>query len=216
MGIFSPLLDLLFPPKCVFCHCVLGDDETEVCEKCAASVMISTGSYSARNMDSAVSFCYAPLTYEGNVKESLHRFKFGGNSFYADTYADTICSTLNWDQIVCDVITWVPLSRARLRKRGYDQAGLIAQKIAENRGIPCVRTLKKTKNVKPQSSIKDPDARKKNISGVYTAVNPEFIKGKRILLVDDIVTTGATVSECAETLFEAGAASVGVVAAAHD
>lgn len=215
MSIFSPLLDLLFPPKCVFCHCVLSDDEDMVCEKCADTVTVSDEPYSARNLDDSISFCFAPFTYEGNVRESLHRFKFGGNSFYADTYAEAICFALPPEQLVCDVITWVPLSRARLRKRGYDQAGLIAQGIADQFGITCVRTLKKKINVKPQSSLKDPEARLKNISGAYETVNAEFIEGKRILLVDDIVTTGATVSECARTLLAAGAASVSVVAAAH-
>ena len=215
MSFFTPLLDLLFPPKCVFCHGILSEDEERVCDKCAGSVRISSEPYSARNLDGLISFCYAPLTYMGDVKESLHRFKFGGNSFYAETYADAICSSLSPDRLPCDVITWVPLSRARLRKRGYDQAGLIAQKISEELGITCVRTLKKTKNVRPQSSIKDPAVRVKNISGVYEAVNTEFISGKRILLVDDIITTGATVSECARTLAAAGAADIAVVAAAH-
>lgn len=215
MKLTGRLLDLVFPRKCVFCHTILEEDEDRVCDICAETVPVSDRSYTAQNLDESIVFCYAPLTYEGIVRDSLRRFKFGGNSFYADTYAELICSVLSREQLPCDVITWAPLARGRLRKRGYDQAGLIAQAVSERLGVTCVRTLKKTSNIRAQSLIRDAAARSKNVSGVYKAVNQEYIRGKRILLVDDIVTTGATLSECARTLYGAGAASVGAVAAAH-
>lgn len=215
MSIGKHVLDILFPPKCVFCHGILEDGEENVCEKCAGSVRISSGPYTAPNLSDSIDFAYAPFTYEGDVRESLLRFKFGGNTFYADTYAEAIFCSCPADRLQCDIITWVPLARKRLRKRGYDQAGLIAQRLSEKMGVTCIRTLKKKTNIRPQSSVKSSADRMNNVKGVYEAINPEFIEGKRILLVDDILTTGATVSECARTLYAAGARSVSVAAAAH-
>ena len=113
-----------------------------------------------------------------------------------------------------DLITWVPLSRKRLRKRGYDQAKLIAEAVSVRLGVPCVPVLRKLRNIRAQSSLQDAVQRQRNIRNVYSVSEPEKIRGKRILLIDDIVTTGATLSECARTLREAGAAEVIAAAAA--
>ena len=143
------------------------------------------------------------------MKESLHRFKFSSCTGYARVYApfvaDLIRQEIGED---FDVLSWVPISRARLRSRGYDQSALLAKAVGRELGIRPVRTLKKIRNTPPQSLTGSAEKRRSNIAGAYAAFHPERWSGKRVLLLDDIITTGATVSECARTLGLAGADAV--------
>ena len=107
-----------------------------------------------------------------------------------------------------DMVTWAPLSKKRLRRRGYDQARLLAEAVAKELGLPGEGLLRKVRNTPPQSGIDTPEARRANVSGVYAAAEPNHAAGKCILLIDDIITTGATVSECARILLLSGAESV--------
>lgn len=156
-----------------------------------------------------VAACVAPLKYEGTVREALHRYKFQGVTAYAGVFgrlaAGCIAERLSGEY---DLISWVPLSSQRLRERGYDQAMLIAMAAALELGDVAVETLRKRKDVAPQSATGSIEKRRANISGAYEVIDPELVEGRRILLIDDIVTTGATVSECARTLGLAGAESV--------
>lgn len=197
------ILDAIYPRKCAFCHKKMGKEEGLLCAECEKNLP-----YAGKESRQRIPFtalCWSPLFYEGEVRESLHRFKFGGLNMYAAPYADLMHSRCAEAFGDVELITWVPLSRARLRTRGYDQAGLLAAELAERTKLPCMKTLKKIKNVKPQSRTGAFESRQKNIRGAYAVTDAEAIKGKTILLVDDIITTGATVSECAATLLEAGA-----------
>jgi len=107
-----------------------------------------------------------------------------------------------------DILSWVPVSRKRLRQRGYDQAKLLALSVAEALDITPIATLTKTKDVAAQSSLGDKDQRRANISGAYRCLDPALVAGKRILLIDDVVTTGSTLSESARCLLMAGAEDV--------
>ena len=115
-----------------------------------------------------------------------------------------------------DVLTWIPVSFLRRWKRGFDQTENIALVVARELGVPAVKTLKKIRHTPPQSGISSPDARRANILNAYRVIDPTLVENKRILLLDDVLTTGATASECAKTLCLAGAAevSLGVVAVA--
>ena len=114
-----------------------------------------------------------------------------------------------------DLISWVPLSSERLRERGYDQAMLIAMAAALELDDVAVETLKKVVNVAPQSGTGSAEQRRANISGAFECADAELVRGRRILLIDDIITTGATVSECARVLGLAGAESVVCAAVAR-
>ena len=116
-----------------------------------------------------------------------------------------------------DVISWVPCSRLRKWTRGFDQAKLLAQALAKELDMDAISTLKKIRNNRKQSTISNPAARRANVLGVYKVPNPEFVRGKRILLIDDVLTTGATLSECGKMLQMAGSGELmcAVVAAAH-
>ena len=204
------LLDLLYPPRCAFCRRLLNDAERGVCRFCRKRY---AGTGTRRELKNGL-LCVAPLRYEDQVRESLLRYKFRGVTAYGAAYAEFLAKCIDESDISCDIITWVPLSRRRLRKRGYDQARILAEETAKRLGIPCAKLLKKKIDTRPQSGIHDAEARRKNAKGVYVCCAPEKAKDRRVLVIDDIVTTGATLSECASELRKAGCAEVFAAAAA--
>lgn len=213
MKIADTILDLLFPPRCAFCHRLTEGGE-RVCDDCKKTISYTDKSSEKQALKN-ISCCVSPLYYEGSVRESLLRYKFGGISSYADIYAEYIVKCIDENEISCDIITWVPLSAKRLRRRGYDQAKLIADELSKLTGIRCLNLLRKTRNNPTQSGTGTAEKRRVNVAGVYSAKNPADIVGKRILLVDDIVTTGATLSECARVLKANGAAEIFAATAAR-
>lgn len=213
MKIADLILDLLFPPKCAFCH-RLSENRERVCDDCKRSISY-TDSISVKQKFGNISCCVSPLYYEGHVRESLLRYKFGGVSSYADVYAEFMAKCIDENEISCDIITWVPLSARRLRRRGYDQARLIAEELSKKTGIGCVNLLRKDRDNPAQSGTGTAEKRRANVAGVYSAVDPAGTAGKKILIVDDIVTTGATLSECARMLKNNGAADVFAATAAR-
>lgn len=211
---FEHVLDLLFPPRCPFCRTLLRDYEKSLCRKCSSSlprVPETADSQSFRHIER----CVSPLYYTGKVRDSLLRYKFGGLRVYAKTYAALMAERLEKRELSFDVITWVPLSAKRLRSRGYDQARLLAEEIAKRCGIECRRLLIKTADTPPQSGTHSRQERKANVKGVYRPDALPMIQGKNILLVDDIVTTGSTLDECARVLKASGAKSVSAVTVAR-
>jgi ComF family protein len=107
-----------------------------------------------------------------------------------------------------DLITWVPVSQERRRKRGYAQAQLLAQATAAALGETAISTLEKVHNISAQSSLQDAKERWRNVRGVYRVPDKTLVVGKRVVLVDDIITTGATMEEASRTLKAAGATLV--------
>ena len=207
MGFISSLIDLLFPPKCVFCGKLLAGSDSGFCEKCAETLPFTKngGEQSGDFFDA----CVSPLYYRDNVRKSILRFKFRGAAGNADAYAIVLADCIRKNLAgKYDMISWVPLSKDREKTRGYDQAMLLALGVALRLDDVAVETLTKPINVPAQSSLTDKAERKANISGAYTVADEELIAGRKILLIDDIVTTGSTLSECARILLTAGAESV--------
>lgn len=206
------LLDLLFPPRCVFCR-RLTQKGARVCPRCMAELPYTRAA--AKQEFPHVRACVSPLYYTDEVRASLLRYKFAGVSSYADAYGDFLSKCIDENGITCDSISWVPLSRARLRRRGYDQARLLAEALSSHTGLPCAPTLRKKRNNPAQSSIGSAENRRKNVRDLYVLIPGTQVRGKRILLADDIVTTGATLSACAAVLKKAGAAEVYAVTVAR-
>ncbi len=206
MNFLELLKKYLFPPKCVFCRRVMEKDG--VCDKCEANLPYRT-TYEVHDEIQFVDAAFSCFHYEGDVKNALLRYKFGGIQKYAVDFSEYLeeCINMNLNGRY-DIISWVPLSTKRLRRRGYDQARLLAEEICMRIGAESpVRTLRKSINVAPQSKQGDKSRRVANIIGAYEPGNVN-IEGKRILLIDDILTTGSTVSECARVLKTAGASEV--------
>ena len=203
MSLKEKLLDLFFPPRCAFCrrtgvHGVCAD-----CERTLpyAKVQLCEGAGFGR--------CASPLLYEDAVRESLLRFKFHGAQSAAEGYGELLarCAAEELGGQF-DTVTWVPVSKKREHERGYDQARLLAKATAKALGLPLTPTLHKQRNTQPQSGTGDAAKRRANIAGAYRMKTGADVIGKRILLMDDIVTTGATLSECARVLGKAGAEQV--------
>jgi len=207
MGIFSGLLDLLFPPRCVFCRKILSRREKGICAGCAESLR-RTASDGEQTGD-YFTVCVSPLYYEDTVREALLRFKFHQATGYAEPFGRLIAQCIR-ERLPgrYDLISWVPLSSQRLKKRGYDQAMLLAMSTALELEDVAVSTLEKVRDVPAQSGVGSKEKRRANISGVYRCCDEDLVRDKRVLLIDDIVTTGATLSECARTLLLAGAEEV--------
>ena len=207
MGFISSFMDLLFPPKCAFCGKVLDASGDAWCSRCTESLpfTLAGGRQEGQHYD----FCISPLYYKGAVRKSLLRYKFKGVTAYADVYGRVLADCIRENpDIGYDVISWVPLSNKRKKTRGYDQAMILALATALQLDDVAVETLKKPHDVQAQSELLGRDERSANISGAYEATDPELIEGKCVLLIDDIVTTGSTLSECASVLLAAGASRV--------
>ena len=211
MSFFTTFLDLLFPPKCVFCARVLNKTDDGWCDKCIESLPFADNQ--GKQNGEVFDFCVSPLYYTGVVRRSILRYKFKGASHYADVYGKFLAECIRENpELKYDIISWVPLSGKRERKRGYDQAMLLALSTALSLDDVAVETLKKPVDVQAQSELGDRAQRSANISGAFVASDPEIIAGKRVLLIDDVVTTCSTLDECAKILLSAGAS--GVVCAA--
>lgn len=206
-SLWSAILDLLYPPRCAFCHRIVERSAVTICEECRKNLPYTANG--GRQKADFVAACVSPLYYQDDVRESLLRYKFHSAAGYAKAYAPLVADCIRTHLAQeYDLITWVPLSRKRLRKRGYDQARLLAEAVAAEMNTAAVGTLKKIRNTAAQSQTGSAEKRRANISGAYRVPDPELVADKRILLIDDIVTTGSTLSECARTLGLAGAERV--------
>lgn len=150
--------------------------------------------------------CVSPLWYQDAVRDSHHRYKFSGARSYAAPYA-TLMAQCVTDRLEgeFDMLTWVPLSRKRRRERDYDQSELLARELGRKLGLPVERLLDKVRHTPAQSGLKGDSARRANVLDAYRLRPGVQVAGRRILLVDDVVTTGSTLSECARVLRTAGA-----------
>ena len=227
------LTDLIYPPCCPFCEEILTDAEKEslMCDACRDRLTYVRSEYCMK--------CGRPLSSEREeycrdcekrnhfftqgrsvfvyctpVRQSLYRMKNGNRQEYAHFYAAEMNRKFGrWIQNSgIEVILPVPMYPKRKRIRGYNQAELLATELGKHTGLPVAHNLlAKRKDTHAQKSL-DARGRRENLKNAF-AVNYQF-DGERILLVDDIYTTGATVDAAASALLEAGAGNVYVVTAA--
>ena len=197
-------MNLLFPPKCPFCGKI--QETTGICPNCEKDLPWIPGAEALREGPGGLR-CAGAVWYEETVRDALLRLKFQSASELAEPLGELVarCAAEQFGGEF-DTVTWVPVSRKRLRSRGYDQAERLAGAACRLWETEPVRLLEKVMDNPPQSGLHEAAARRANVLGVYDAVGE--IEGKRILLVDDICTTGSTLAECVRVLEEAGAASV--------
>lgn len=213
MSVWEQLRNLLFPPKCPFCRRIL--DSPGVCDTCRKELPWTEEHEAVREGTDSLR-CAAPLWYEGKVREAILRLKFYGAAATAETLgalmAQCAAEHLSGE---FDLVTWVPVSRKRRWKRGYDQAELLARAVCRAWGVKPVALLRKTMNNPAQSGLKEDAARRANVLGVYEMRPGAEVSGRRVLLIDDVCTTGATLTECSKVLREAGADAVVCACVAH-
>ncbi|MGN0797085.1 MAG: ComF family protein [Christensenellales bacterium] len=146
--------------------------------------------------------------YDGIAKSLIHRYKFGGKKYYCSYFANMLVDKYLDEGYDCDVVTSVPISKERARKRGYNQSQIVAKRLAEALKLPYVgECIVKSKDNIEQAKLSGKE-REENVLGVYKVIDKTAVKGKRVLVVDDVLTTGATMSEVARVLYKAGAQKV--------
>ncbi len=208
MSLIQTLLNLLYPPKCPFCGKTGAATDGGPCSHCQNAAFWLEG---AQAVVSGESFarCACAVWYQMPVRNAVLQFKFSGRKGYAKAYGAVLAKTIRtYLPGSYDLISWVPVSPETLKRRGYDQAQLLAQEAAKALGETALPLLEKTGKNQPQSSLAHGSQRQANVAGVYTAPHPAEVAGQRVLLIDDILTTGATLNEAARTLQQAGAAQV--------
>ena len=217
MDMFERLRELLFPRKCLFCRKILPAHQTFLCTDCRENEPV----FSKEKINfSFIARWTAVWYYRDGVRSSLLWYKFYHRRSCACDYARFLAMKLqNSDMDQPDLLVWVPVSWQRKLARGYDQVALITRELSKILDIPALPALKKVRHTPPQSGLKSAAERRANVLGAYRVVLPEAVAGKRVLLVDDIITTGATVSECARMLTMAGVSEITCAALAvapHD
>ncbi|MBQ8001173.1 MAG: ComF family protein [Ruminococcus sp.] len=195
----------LFPERCPYCTRVipLGD---LCCDDCAEKFNSITYHTYARGGFYTVS----AVPYTDIFAEAIKRFKFNNSQQYAYQLARVMADAIvkEYKDEEFDMITFVPLHPVKLRERGYNQSELLATELSRLSGIPVVTALKKTRNNQPQHTQKKASQRESNVKGVYRLTDKRIAEGKRILLIDDIITTGNTLGECGRILVAGGAEKV--------
>ena len=200
------LLSLLFPPKCLLCRRVLADDELDLCRKCRVN---GPECANFRKKLPFIDSWAAVWYYEDTARRSLLRYKFRGKRNYAQGYGRLLAMKLQEAHPEgFDLLTWVPVSSLRKFTRGYDQVELLARSVGQELGLEPMPLLRKIRHNRPQSGIIGDAKRRANVLGAYRVENPEILRDKSILLLDDIITTGATAGECARVLLTAGAKEI--------
>lgn len=198
------LLSLIFPARCALCGKMTAGGR-RVCDSCLKNNPPQARFRLLEEPEFSL-FCVSVYAYEGQARQAILQYKFRGRKERAAGFAQALTLALppRWQTV--DVVCWVPISHQRRRERSYDQSELVARKVAKAIGRPCRKLLEKVVNNQPQHEL-NAAQRWENVRNVYLADNKK-VRGKTILLIDDIVTTGATMLECASCLLRAGAKEV--------
>lgn len=225
----SKILDYLYPPRCPVCDRICGDG---ICDPCRKKLIYIKEDFCLKCgkplSDSRQEYCMdcrkrkhffqqgrSLFSYQGAVRKSLYRLKYANKREYADCFGEEIAEHLGrWiRQKKISKIVPVPLHPVRKRQRGYNQAALLARSISRNMGIPVdEHLLYRVKRTAPQKKLSG-QARRANLRDAFVAVK-NIRPGERILLVDDIYTTGSTADAAAECLMKAGKCQVYVITVA--
>ena len=231
------LLDMLFSRTCEGCGISMAEEPGSLCWDCRAEVKTVQVPFCERCGDPVAgevsgpfecAWCHktgpafewarSAVRYNGVAKACLRRFKYNTGAWLLDDLTDwlfalwRICPSA---VRVADLITGVPLHPKRERERGYNQAALLGERLARRVGIPFRgRLLWRRKATETQTHLTAAQ-RVHNVRGVFSVPWPSRVRGARIVLVDDVMTTGATVNECSRALKAAGAASVMVLTVAR-
>ena len=203
-AVLDLMLDLFYPPKCMLCGKIMECAQERVCASCLLSDLPEYGGNDpdVPNYSKAV----ATFWYKEPISDAIRRYKFHDMRAYAEQFAAWMAITIR-DKLAgqYDLLSWAPCSWQRAWTRGYDQSELLARYLSKELDTEVLRTLRKTRHTPKQSQTGDAASRKANVLGVYEAYQPEHFEGKRILMIDDVLTTGATLSECGKVLQMAGA-----------
>ena len=212
-------LDFLFPRFCVGC----GKEGDFICNSCQASlarieapICVQCGKPQADSMlcsgcvnwKADIDAIRSPFRFEGVIRKAVHEFKYHNLRAISGQLAHFLGDYLTDNPISYDVIVPVPLHRKRLKERGYNQAALLSTELSNITGIPVNDTsLVRCIYNMQQAKTRNVEERRQNVIGIFSCLNEELFE-KKVLLIDDVTTSGATLNACASVLKKAGATSV--------
>ena len=216
------VLDLCYPPSCLACLRPAGGMPLPLCTACLrdvprAELGLLRGQVEALPVDLPFETLFALWSFDagGAVQRVQHALKYGNRPTYGRALGRQIAAGWQSDGLPSpDVLVPVPLHRTRYLERGYNQSAWLAAGLAEALGVPCCTTaLRRPHATATQTTLSRSD-RWANLQDAFAVVDPTAVTGRRVLLVDDILTTGATAAAAAHALLRAGAAAVDVAALA--
>lgn len=220
--------DFLFSlHSCICCSRECDSDSPyRICSRCLEKIEFSNKNYCLKCgvkigegydycltcQDKSYYFDYARSvsTYDEVTAPMILKFKYNGLKTHRRPLGKILADYYSTSDIIADEATFVPMPRKREKKRGYNQAKELAEEFCALTSMPLVNVLIRTKENIKQATLSAKE-REENIKGSFEVINKELIKGKDVLLIDDVLTTGATASECARVLKKAGARSVVVL-----
>ena len=189
------LLDIIYPPKnsCIICQ----SEFVGICPLCKSKIK------RVKEFNGVLSYGY----YNGVLKKLILEFKYNKNFVAGSILVDFLCDLIIENQIDIDYIVYIPSSKKTIKNRGFNQCEYLAKEINKNLDISICNDVIKNKNVKEQKLLSK-EERCKNIKGAFKLKTDKNIKNKKLLLIDDVMTTGATLYECEKLLKENGALSI--------
>jgi competence protein ComFC len=215
--VLGELLDLVLPPRCggcgrlgsLYCDRCLSRTrrlEEPTCRRCGVEVEHSRASCACRGRIRSLTRLRSAAAYEGPLEKALHRLKYEGRRPRAAPLARLLAERLAVEGLAAEAIAWVPLHRARLRRRGYNQAELLGRELAGLCALPVLEGLERVRDTPPQVGL-DRLRRQANVDGAFGWRGGALAR-PTVLLVDDVATTGSTLDACAAVLRLAGAGPV--------
>lgn len=213
--ILKKFLDLIYPLNCVICKKKLNfDDGSYLCPDCYDKIIKNRPPFCAKCDCSPLYFerAWAVGKYTGIIKDLIHLFKYRRQQYLAKPLGklmiDFINTNLNWQTI--DTLVPVPLHPKKLRRREFNQAELLAKEINREIPVPIINALIRIKQTSSQTTL-PPEKRFSNIAGVFKIRDTKEVTQKSILLIDDVLTSGATANECSRVLKQEGAKRIEVL-----
>ncbi len=206
------ILELIYPKTCGMCENI---SKSYLCNKCKLKLRRILKLNTTQYKDTYFNLHTYLFKYEGGIRDKLLKYKFRDYSYLYKFFSEIIINNCNLKNNY-DIILPVPIHRKRKQKRGYNQSELIAKEVAKNTNIEYSnKVLIKIVDTVPQSTLNQ-SQRMENVLGIYEVINSQNINQKRILLIDDIYTTGSTVNECSKILKQNGARTIDVLTIAKD
>ena len=221
------LWELVFPTRCLGCRrrgrpvCSRCDEALpwlgpETCPRCARPSPLGRLCGRCRSAPTALDGLRAACTFDGIVRQAIHDLKYRQGRSLAPFAADLLVRALRKRPLQAHVLVPVPMAASRRRERGYNQAELIAEHLSASIGVPvATAALERVRDTPPQVGRGAPE-RRQNVRGAFACPSPDLVTGKRVVVVDDVATTGSTLQACAEPLKEAGATHVFGLVVARD
>jgi competence protein ComFC len=218
------ILDLIFPQHCIVCKKYLSRKEKNICQSCWDNLVQLPSPFCAEcrsfvekdrkckrcEEESGLSLVYSLGNFDESYQRLIYAFKYGQLLNLGKRLGSILGEKIKEDKrfLECDFLIPVPLHSSRKRKRGFNQSEILALAISEKIGLPVLEdVLKRKKRTKDQTTL-NAKQREENVRGAFSVKNEDRIVDKQIILVDDVMTTGATLKECARNLVEAGAKEV--------